>query len=77
MPKYFNTTDGPLVVDEDGRIVGGGEWFEVKQTSKIKAAIERGDIVVVDSPKAAPKDEPKNEKEESKDDSKTAGNKGA
>lgn len=69
MPKYFNTTNGPVTVDAEGRFVGGGEWFETKQTPEIKAAVERGEIVVVDIPKTV--------KEESKGDSKTAGNKGA
>jgi hypothetical protein len=69
MPKYFNTTDGPVTIDAYGRIVGGGEWFEHKETPAIRDAIDRGEVVIVDSPTE--------EIEESKDDSKTAGNKGA
>lgn len=69
MPKYFNTTQGPVNIDAEGRIIGGGEWFDSKQTPEIKAAVERGELVVVS--------QPKNDKEESKDSSKTAGNEGA
>lgn len=69
MPKYFNTTQGPVTVDSDGRIVGGGEWFDAKQTPEIKTALDNGELVVVS--------QPKDKKEESKDSSKTAGNEGA
>lgn len=70
MPKYFNTTDGPVTIDAEGRIVGGGEWFDTKQTPEIKAAVDRGELVVVSQPK-------EDKKEESKGSSKTAGNEGA
>lgn len=72
MPKYFNATTGPVIVDEEGRIVGGGEWFDTKQTPEIKAAISRSEIVAVSTPKTT-----NSKNEDSKDSSKTAGNEGA
>lgn len=34
MPKYFNTTDGPIYL-EDGSIVGGGEWVDIPRRTRL------------------------------------------
>jgi hypothetical protein len=48
--KYFNTSDGPVLINDDGQTVGGQEHFEVdRQTPEIKAAIERGELIKFDS----------------------------
>lgn len=42
-----NTSAAPLVIDEDGRTIGGGEWGTVDTTSTtVRAAVDAGSIVV-------------------------------
>jgi hypothetical protein len=41
----FNTTDRPVLIDAEGRSLGGGEPGAVDTTSdEVKAAVERGDL---------------------------------
>lgn len=46
---FFNTTDSPVVIDDQGHIVGGGEWSNLDQTPEVERLIERGALVAVDS----------------------------
>jgi hypothetical protein len=41
----YNASDGPVVIDEEGRILGGGEWGVVDNTEgPAKQAAEAGDL---------------------------------
>lgn len=43
----YNRTESPIVVDEDGRTLGGGEWGTVDTTGElVKAAQAAGWVVV-------------------------------
>lgn len=51
MPKYFNTTFGPLVWNDDGQIIGGKEWLDVDEpTKQIEKYLETNEMVIVDDP---------------------------
>lgn len=54
MARYrtaYNTTDRPVVIDDDGRIAAGGEWTPVLASHDlVRAAVDRGDLVFVDDP---------------------------
>lgn len=57
MARYrtvYNTLDRPVGIDDDGRTIGGGEYGTVLTTGKAgeqaDAAIDRGDLVVVERP---------------------------
>jgi len=48
MPRYYNTTFGPLVWNDEGQIIGGGEWFTVdKPTQQIKEYLANMKMVEV------------------------------
>lgn len=56
MPQYFNATFGPLVYDDAGHIIGGGEWLTVDEpTEQIEAFLKRQDMVLVQEPEQKPK----------------------
>jgi hypothetical protein len=41
----YNTTDRPVLLDAEGRSLGGGEFGAVDTTSdEVKAAVDRGDL---------------------------------
>jgi hypothetical protein len=45
----FNGTDQPLVIDDDGRTLGGNEWGAVDaDTDRVKTHVEAGSLIVVD-----------------------------
>jgi hypothetical protein len=45
----YNVLDRPVVVDDEGRTLGGGEWGVVESTSDAgRGALARGDVVLVD-----------------------------
>jgi hypothetical protein len=49
MPKYFNTTFSPLVWNDKGQIIGGGEWLTVDEvTPEIEALLARNEMVLVE-----------------------------
>jgi hypothetical protein len=49
----FNAGDSPVVVSDDGRTIGGGEWGSAQSTDDtVKAAIAAGRLVTVDAPDA-------------------------
>lgn len=51
MPKFFNGTNSPVVIDGYGRFVGGGEWFDVDTTTeRIRDLVNRGYLVEVAAP---------------------------
>jgi hypothetical protein len=51
MPKFFNGTNSPVVIDGYGRFIGGGEWFDVDTTTeRIRDLVERGYLVEVATP---------------------------
>ena len=53
----YNTTDGPIAVDEDGRQAQGRTWAAVDtRAPELDAPIARGALVYVDEP--APSDDP-------------------
>lgn len=56
MPKYFNTTNAPIVFDDDGRTAGGAEWFESPETDQILRGIDRGEVYSA-KPQAKPKED--------------------
>jgi len=67
MPKYFNTTYGPLVWNEDGQIIGGGEWLTVvESTPLIDKFLETQEMVLVQEPEP---EEPKRTRRSRKTDS--------
>ena len=44
----YNTTDAPVVVDSEGRSIGGGEWGTVETTEDaVKAALEAGSLEII------------------------------
>jgi hypothetical protein len=40
--RYYNTTDGPVVVDSRGRTIGGREHAELEETPAVRHAVEHG-----------------------------------
>lgn len=45
----YNTTDAPVIADDEGRVIGGGEWGAVDTTADtVKRALDRGDLVTVE-----------------------------
>lgn len=42
---YYNTTDTPVVIDGEGRIVGGGEWVHIKPNPEVERALELGSLI--------------------------------
>lgn len=47
----FNASDTPVLLDEDGRSVGGGEWATADPDDAVTAAaLEAGDLVEVETP---------------------------
>ena len=49
----YNSTSGPVVIDDAGRVIGGGEWGVVDSTSDAtKQAIDAGRLVWADEPPA-------------------------
>lgn len=51
----FNTTDSPVVIDDEGHVLGGNEWGTVETTDDaVKAALDSGDLVLVDATSDAP-----------------------
>lgn len=51
----YNTTDGPLVVDDEGRVLGGREHRDGVdvQAEPVASHIAAGRLVVVDTPTPA------------------------
>lgn len=50
-----NVTDRPLVVDGEGRTLGGGEWgATLKSAEQVKAALGRGELVELDGDAGTP-----------------------
>jgi hypothetical protein len=57
--KYFNTTNGPVVISDDQVVVAGGDWAELESAdSYVKKAVDNGWLVVVKEPEP-PKEEKK------------------
>lgn len=51
----FNPSDSPVLLDEEGRSVGGGEWATAETTDDVtKAALADGRLVKVDAPESDP-----------------------
>ena len=49
--KIYNVTDSPIVVDSEGRILGGREFRDIESKSKeVSAAIKSGDLIVIPEP---------------------------
>lgn len=47
----FNPTSGPVVIDAEGRTLGGGEWGPVDSTANaVRAAVDAGALVLQDAP---------------------------
>lgn len=51
-----NTTDGPVVIDDDGHTLGGGEWGQVDPDAhRVQDLVAAGFLVVTDhGPEDAP-----------------------
>ena len=49
--QVFNTTDGPLVVDEDGHALAGLKAAEVESTEEVRRLIGLGLLVEQQQPK--------------------------
>jgi hypothetical protein len=48
--RVFNPTDGPVVIDGDGHILGGGEWAELDISSDlVKSLLDREQLLIPDS----------------------------
>ncbi|WP_288797847.1 hypothetical protein [uncultured Arsenicicoccus sp.] len=46
MPDYYNATDQPVVIDDEGRVLPGREHADLDaRTPEVKAAADRGDLV--------------------------------
>lgn len=51
MPKYFNATFGPLVWNDKGQTIGGGEWLIVDEsTPQIDEYLDTQEMVLVEDP---------------------------
>lgn len=51
MPKFFNGTAQPVVIDGYGRFVGGGEWVDIDEvTERIQDLVKQGYLVEVVTP---------------------------
>lgn len=50
MSTYFNTTDSPVVIDGEGRILGGKERADLTDSSYVSSAVEAGILIPVDEP---------------------------
>jgi hypothetical protein len=47
----YNPTDGPVVIDTAGRMIGGRDWGAVDTTDDLtKTAVEQGRLVLPDPP---------------------------
>jgi hypothetical protein len=47
----FNPSDSPVLLDEQGRSVGGGEWSPAETTDSVtKAALDSGGLLKVEAP---------------------------
>jgi hypothetical protein len=58
MPKYYNTTFGSLVWNDNGQIVGGKEWLVVDEpTAQIVKYLETSEMVLVQEPE--PQEKPR------------------
>lgn len=45
----YNPTSQPVVIDDEGHTLGGGEWASVDPASdRVTAAVEAGDLIVRD-----------------------------
>lgn len=45
--RVFNPTDQPVVIDDEGRVLGGGEWAELDTTDDlIKSLLDREQLLV-------------------------------
>lgn len=45
----YNPTDGPMVVDEEGRVIGGRDWGTVNTTDPVaKVLLDDDSILLVD-----------------------------
>lgn len=50
-----NVTDRPVVIDGEGRTLGGGEWgAALKSTDQAKGALERSELVELDGDAGTP-----------------------
>jgi len=50
----FNPTAGPVVSDDDGRTIAGGEWGAVDTTSDaVKSAVDAGRLMLQDAPEGS------------------------
>lgn len=50
MPTYFNSTFQPLVWNDEGQIVAGGDWLEVDEpTEQIEYWLARDYMVIVET----------------------------
>lgn len=47
MTLYHNPTDGPVVVDAEGRVLPGGDSWELAETEEIARAVGCGRLVDV------------------------------
>ena len=48
----YNTTDRPVLIDDEGRTLGGGEWGPVLTTEEpARMALDAGTLVKVAEPK--------------------------
>lgn len=50
-----NTSDSPVVIDDEGHTLGGGEWGDVNPDAhRVQDAIAAGLLVLGDGPESAP-----------------------
>ena len=58
MKTYFNTTHGPVTIDDEGKTVGGGEWAALDSTKQVRSALKSGWLVEVDEPEEVKRTSP-------------------
>ncbi len=61
--RAYNPTDGPVVIDREGRILAGGEWGAVTDNPAVTDAVNAGRLLLEEPSKttrqAQPADKPK------------------
>lgn len=55
MTRAYNPTASPVIVDNKGHTLAGGEWGDVDETPQLRHAVDAGLILLA----PAPVDEPK------------------
>lgn len=45
--RVFNPGDQPVVIDDEGRVLGGGEWAELDtNTDLLKTLLDREELLI-------------------------------